>query len=140
MRGQGGLDVEIALNDLLASLVDALRRTRTDCLGKIVLGIACAGFGADAEDRGEDRGLEYRAPVLVDAVFNTAIALSVAARKMTEINRISIRENQSCPNHLDAGLTERNLTIDFALEHRPLGDKQIVAGRPNRGALANEPE
>src|ERR1700734_501940 len=66
--GDGRLDVQGARDDLLAGLVEALRRSLADCLRQVVLAVAGAGLGPDTQQRGQDRGLEQHAPVIIDLI------------------------------------------------------------------------
>src|SRR5208337_4248876 len=66
---QRRLDVQIAANDLLAGLIDALGRARTQSPDESALVVLRTGFRSNAEQGREDRCLEQHAPMVVHVVL-----------------------------------------------------------------------
>src|SRR3974390_2301870 len=84
-NGDGRLDVERAADHLLAGLVDALRHALLNGGGQRAVVIAAhTGFRPDAQDGREDRGLEQRAPVVVDLVLDARVAFRIRSRLTLE--------------------------------------------------------
>src|SRR5579884_1503649 len=126
--GDGRLDVERAADHLLAGLVHALRHALLNGLGEGAVVVAAhAGLRSDAEQRGENRRLEQRAPMVVDLVLEAGIALRVGARLTLQNDRAAVRHDQAIPDEERTCLPESDLRIVLADEARALGDQKYLA-------------
>jgi hypothetical protein len=70
-------------------------RALSDRLRQIVLAVARARFGADAQERGENRRLEQHAPMVVDLVLEAGIAFGIGARLALQHDRAAVRHDQA---------------------------------------------
>lgn len=70
--GDGGLDVEILLDDALADLVGAFGHRPADRLDEVALVAAEGDLAADTERRGHRDALQQRPGVVIDLVLETA--------------------------------------------------------------------
>jgi len=71
--GQRRRDIELATDDLLTRLADAVRNALTERLDEVVLVLAGSDFRADAQNRGERSRLEQFAPMVIDPVLQAGI-------------------------------------------------------------------
>ena len=112
--GDGRLDVQGAPDDLLADLVEALRGALANGLGEIVLAVASSGLCANAEDSGERRSLEQRAPMLVHLVLQARIAFGVGAGLAFQHDRAAVGQNEPGPDQQGPRLAECDLGVVLA--------------------------
>src|SRR5690242_17619605 len=123
------LDIERAPDQLLAGLIEALRCALSDRLRQIVLAAAGARFGADAQERGEDRRLEQHAPVVVDLVLEAGIALGIGAGLTLQHDRATVRHDQAIPDEERTCLPKGDLRIVLSDQPRALRDQEDLARR-----------
>src|SRR5579883_451216 len=126
--GDGRLDVERTADHLLAGLIDALRYALLNGLGERAVVVAAhAGLRSDAEQRGENRRLEQRAPMVVDLVLEAGIALRVGAGLTLQNDRAAVRHDQAIPDEERTCLPKGDLRIVLADEARALRDQKDLA-------------
>jgi hypothetical protein len=79
---QRQLNIEILLNDLLASLVEAIAGSAAQRGDDIAVAARTGGrskLAANAKQRREQRGLEQGSPVIVNLVLKTGITGAICA-------------------------------------------------------------
>ena len=80
---QRRLDIEIALNDLLPGLVQAIAGSETERCDDTTIAASTGGgseLASNAKQRRQQRSLEQRAPVIVDLILKTGIACAYRRR------------------------------------------------------------
>ena len=108
------MNVEIAPNNLLPSLIQRICRAQAERLKniRVAAGIGPrAEFSAYTEERREQRGLDQLGLVIVDLIFETGIASCIGALLPLQNDRAAVWHDQTCPNQQHAGLAKRDLTI-----------------------------
>src|SRR3546814_221607 len=94
--GQRGLDVELAADNLLPSLIERILPAIAHGADDVAIG-SRSHFSADAEQGRERGGAGDAAPMLVDPVFKVRIARRVARRLPVEDDRAAIGQDQPAP-------------------------------------------
>ena len=101
-----------------------------DGLGQRAVVVAAhAGFGADAQERREDRRLEQRAPVVVDLVLEAGIAFGIGAGLTLEHDRAAVRHDQAIPDEQRARLAKGDLRVVLPDQARALRDQKDLSRR-----------
>src|ERR1700693_248997 len=122
------LDVQIATNNLLSGLVEAVRTTAPECGHDGAVVVGCAELGADAEGGRECSRHDQAAPMVIDLILEAGEALGVGARLAFEHDGAPVRHEQPGPNKQDPVLPERDLAVVEPNELRSLRDQQKPAG------------
>src|SRR6185312_4815232 len=127
--GQRWRDVELAADDLLAGLVDALRRALTQGLNNVAVVPGRTGLRTNAEQSRKSRSLEQLTPMVIDTILKPGIAFGIGARLALQHDRAAIREDQPVPDQEHPTLAEANAIVVLANHAGALWDEQDLAGR-----------
>jgi len=96
--GQRRLNIEIASDDLLAGLIEALGAAAAQGLDERVF-IACRSeLGSDAENGGERGGAGEAQPMMIEFIFEAGVATGVGAWLTLQHDRLAIGKNEPVPN------------------------------------------
>src|SRR5690606_16110367 len=91
--GQRRLNLQLALDDLLARLIDGILRAVSDRPDQPVL-VAGSKFGSDREQRGEASRFHQIPPVVIDAILKAGVAAGVRARQALQNDGTAARQDQ----------------------------------------------
>ena len=92
------MDIEVSSHHLLSGLIQRVARTTAQGTDDIAVVLVRAQLGADRQDGGKKRGLEQRAPMMIDTVFQTSLAASIRPGLSFEHDRIAVRQKQPRPD------------------------------------------
>src|SRR5579875_888976 len=120
--------VKLPADDFLTGIVDRVLAAVADGAQQAVV-VVDRELGADAEKRGEARGLGEVPPVIVDAILEARIARRVRARLALQDDRAAVGEDQPIPHQQHAALAELHGVVVLADDAGALRHEEYPPGR-----------
>jgi hypothetical protein len=121
--------VELALDDLLPRLGNAIGGALAQRAHNVALLAGRASLGTNAQNRREQRGFEQITPVVVNAILETGITFRVGAGLALQHDGSTVREDDPVPDEQHTTLTESNAGVILTDEAGALRDEENVSGR-----------
>src|SRR3546814_192937 len=124
-------NVELAPNDFLTGLIDAVLRTGAQRTDQSVVA-SRSELRSNTQHRRDHRGPSETAPMKVHAVLQTGEAATIGTGLAVELDGASIGQDQPRPGEQDAGLPGANLSVILTDQPRALRDQQDAARGADR--------